>query len=55
MDKEIVSIEKNDTWKLISRKKKKEVNRCQVDLQKKKKEAKGEMKRYKERLVEKRL
>jgi hypothetical protein len=37
MDKEIVSIEKNDTWKLISRKKKKEVNRCQVDLQKKKK------------------
>jgi hypothetical protein len=55
MDKEIVSIEKNDTWKLISRKKKEEVNRCQVDLQKKKKKAKGEMKRYKERLVEKRL
>ena len=53
MDKEIVSIKKNDTWKLISKIiiKKTEVNRCQVDLQKK--NAKEEMEGYKERLVKK--
>jgi hypothetical protein len=54
MDKEIVSIEKNDTWKLISRKKKKKLIGVKW-IYKKKKKAKGEMKRYKERLVEKRL